>query len=228
MESLLHKILLSTPVNLFDSFMEECQKWYDQPAHTFTEMRTRDNKKIRGDIFEDFTVLYLRHARGYKNVWRLQDVPKEVMEQLGLQRQDMGIDIVAQTETGFSAVQCKYKKHRSIKRNILTWKQLSTFYALCMRTGPWEKYIVVTNCDYARHMGKKSKKDLSICMKTLRKITKEQWTKMCQLEGSTTAANSTIGAGSGPAPAATAKPMTIEELRAARLARFTQVKTTNN
>ena len=227
MESLLHKILLSTPVNLFDAFMTECQKWYDQPAHTFTEMRTRDNKKIRGDIFEDFTVLYLRYARGYKNVWRLQDVPVDIMTKLGLQRQDMGIDIVAETETGFSAVQCKYKKHRSIKRNILTWKQLSTFYALCMRTGPWEKYIVVTNCDYARHMGKKSKKDLSICMKTLRKITKEQWTKMCQLEGATVAAT-----GAGQEAPTTSKavtnPTTIDELRAARLARFTQVKPTNN
>jgi hypothetical protein len=74
-------------------------------------------------------------------------------------------------------------------------------------------------------MGKKSKKDLSICMKTLRKITKEQWTNMCQLEGATV----TTAAPVTTTKAVTAtNPTTIDELRAARLARFTQVKPTNN
>ena len=56
LQKLLHTILLRSPTNLFDEFINECTKWYSQPAHTFTEMRTRDNKKIRGDIFEDFCV----------------------------------------------------------------------------------------------------------------------------------------------------------------------------
>ena len=37
--------------------------WYSQPAHTLQEMRSRDNKKIRGDIFEDFCVLYLKEVK---------------------------------------------------------------------------------------------------------------------------------------------------------------------
>jgi hypothetical protein len=32
-------------------------------------------------------------------------------------------------------------------------------------------------------MGKKTPKDISICLKTFQNITKEQWTAMCQLEG---------------------------------------------
>jgi hypothetical protein len=32
-------------------------------------------------------------------------------------------------------------------------------------------------------MGNKTPKDISICLKTLQNITKEQWTSMCQLEG---------------------------------------------
>ncbi len=217
LKNVLHQILLSAPNNLFDAFMIECQKWYDQPAHTFTEMRTRDNKKIRGDIFEDFTVLYLKHVYSYKNVWRLEDVPTEVLTKLSMKRQDMGIDIVAQTsDDKFVAIQCKYKKHRSIKKNIVTWKSLSTFYALCMRTGPWEKYVVVTNCEYVRHQGKKTSKDLSICIKKLRNITKEQWTLMCELKGNTLQEES--------------KKLTPEELRALRLARFesTQTNTTTS
>ena len=206
----LHVILLrGSEENLFDQFLVECQKFYDQPAHTFTEMRVRDNKKIRGDMFEDFSVLYLKHVKGYENAWRLEDVPDDILGGLSLKRQDMGIDIICESKGKYTAVQCKYKKHTSVKKNIVSWKQLSTFYALCMRTGPWEKYIVMTNCEYVRHMGKKTSKDLSICLRTFRKITKEQWAQMCELKGEKVAEEPV-------------KKLTAEELRAARLARFTQ------
>lgn len=209
MESLLHTVLLRSPLCLFDEFMTECQKWYEQPAHTFTEMRTRDNKKIRGDIFEEFCVLYLRHVRGYSQVWRLEDVPNEVLGGLGLKRPDMGIDILCERDGRYTAVQCKYKKRTGYKSKMMvTWKQLSTFYALVLRTGPWDKYIVMTNCDFVRHMGRKTPKDLSLCLGTFRSMTKEQWTRMCGLEGHTVA------------EVATASPPTLDALRAARLARF--------
>ena len=98
----------------------------------------------------------------------------------------MGIDLVIEDKNGFfSAVQCKYKKHLSYKKNVVSWKTLSTFYSLCMRSGPWNKYIVITNCDYVRHVGKKTSKDMSLCIGSFRKITKEEWTKMCQISGET-------------------------------------------
>jgi len=213
MESLLHTVLLRSPINLFDEFTKECQKWYEQPAHTFTEMRTRDNKKIRGDVFEDFCVLYLRHVRGYSQVWRLADVPEDILTTLGMKRPDMGIDILCERGGKYSAVQCKYKKHTGYKsKTIVSWKQLSTFYALCMRTGPWESYIVMTNCDYVRHMGAKTPKDISICLRRFQSTTKEQWTRMCQLEGHRVSEETKKSKVLSPA-----------DLRAARLARFTVV-----
>lgn len=205
-EKVLYAILLKSPTNLWDAFEEECRKFYDQPAHSLTEMRTRDNKKVRGDIFEEFCVLYLKHVRGFDEVWRLQDVPDEILAKLGMKRVDMGIDIVARKGDNFSAVQCKYKKHTSAKINMVTWKALATFYGLCLRTGPWNKYIVMTNCSYVRHQGAKTAKDLSICMGTLRNTTKEQWMQMCNLEANTV---------SSDAPA-----KTIDEIRAARLSFF--------
>ncbi len=214
MDGLLHTIFLRgvpTGSTLFDEFVKECQKWYEQPAHSFTEMRVRNNKKIRGDIFEEFSVLYLRHVMGYSQVWRLEDVPDDVLGGLGLKRPDMGIDILCEKNGKYSAVQCKYKKHLGYKsKTIVTWKQLSTFYALVLRTGPWEKYIVMTNCDYVRHMGKKTPKDLSICLRRFQRITTGEWTAICGLTGHTVA----------EAPTVTRNP-TAEELRAIRLARFT-------
>jgi hypothetical protein len=183
LNELLHTIFLKSPENLFDDFILECQKFYEEPAHTFTEMRIRDNKKIRGDIFEDFCVLYLKYVKKYDNAWRLEDVPEQILEKLSLKRKDMGIDLIVENKGNYSAVQCKYKKQLGYKKTSITWKALSTFYALCMRSGPWDKYIVMTNCDYARHVGKKTEKDLSICIGTFRKISNDDWIKMCQVKG---------------------------------------------
>lgn len=184
LQNLLHQIFLKSPNNLFDEFIKECQKIYETPAHNFAEMRRRDNKKIRGDVFEDFCVLYLKNNNKYQNVWLLKDVPLEILEKLHMKRRDMGIDIVIETiDNKYIAVQCKYKKETSFRKNILSWKSLSTFYALCLRTGPWEKYIVMTNCIYTRHQGIKTEKDVSICLKTFQNITKDEWLKMCSVYG---------------------------------------------
>ena len=202
-QALLHELFLKGPANCFDAFIQECQTWYEKPAHNFVELRTRENKKIRGDIFEVFCVLYLKEIKGYDEAWRLEDVPEEILVELKMKRKDMGIDLIAKKGTAYSAVQCKYKKPTGRKTSI-TWKALSTFYALCMRTGPWEKYIVMTNCHYTRHVGAKTEKDLSICLQSFQGITKEQWISLCGTEG-----NVLTGA-----------PLKPEELRAARLKYF--------
>jgi hypothetical protein len=178
----LHTVFLRSPQNLFDEFIQECQRWYSQPAHTLQEMRTRDNKKVRGDIFEDFCVLYLKEVKGYQDVWLLEDIPEDILNQLSLKRRDMGIDIIVRHNGEWYAVQCKYKTPTG-KKSYITWSALSTFYAMCLRTGPWAKYIVMTNCDYTRHQGDKGPKDLSICLGTFRATSSDQWLKMCDVQG---------------------------------------------
>lgn len=182
LQKLLYKIFLKSPNNLFDNFILECQLFYDNPAHNILELKQRKNTKIKGDIFEEFCVLYLLNIKKYKNAWLLKDVPENILNELHLQRQDMGIDIIVNHNDEFYAVQCKYKKATKTK-NILSWQQLSTFYALCLKTGPYNKYIIMTNCDYTRHQGEKTNKDLSICLKTFQNMTKDEWLTMCKIEG---------------------------------------------
>jgi hypothetical protein len=202
LQSLLHELFLKGPANCFDAFITECQKWYETPAHSLVEIRARNNTKLRGDIFEVFCVLYLQQS--YDDVWRLEDVPDEILTNLKMKRKDMGIDLVARKGQLYSAVQCKYKKPTG-RKSCITWKALSTFYALCLRTGPWDKYIVMTNCDYTRRVGEKTEKDVSICLKTFQGITKEKWIAMCGVEGHVMAE---------------AAPLSQDELRAARLKYF--------
>jgi hypothetical protein len=205
LQKILHQVFLRSPPNLFDEFMVECQAWYARPAHSLTEMRSRDNKKIRGDIYEEFCVLYLKHVKGYQTVWRLEDVPDTVLETLKMKRRDMGIDLIVQHDGSYKAVQCKYKQ-RGLRKCSVTWSALSTFYALCLRSGPWSSYIVMTTADYCSHQGEKTEKDLSFCIGSMRAITKEQWIQMCGSTGLSIESESKI--------------LSIEGLRAARLARF--------
>ena len=132
----------------------------------------------------------------------------------------MGIDIVVKSGDEYYAVQCKYKKRGNKTANVLSWTALSTFYAMCLRTGPWAKYIVMTNCDYTRHQGGKTNKDLSICLKTFQNLQKEEWTKLCNLAGSTLVnfpkeVNSVNLLASKPS-----SELTKEDLRALRLAYY--------
>jgi predicted helicase len=212
LQKLLHTVFLKSPENYFDEFIKECQMWYSKPAHTFTEMRTRDNKKIRGDIFEDFCVLYLKHIKGYETVWLLEDVPDDILQKLSLKRRDMGIDIIVSAADGYYAVQCKYKTP-TIRKTFISWTALSTFYAMCLRTGPWAKYIIMTNCYSTRHQGPKTEKDLSICIGTFRGITAENWIKMCNITGTALEENVLIQSNEKREPSK-------QELRELRLAYY--------
>ena len=207
--------------NLFDCFVQKCIDYHDKPAHSITELR-QNNTKAKGDLFESFCVEYLKHCYKIKfvNVWLLKDVPLEVLNYLGLKRQDkdqvskvqdlgcgsliptfhptpkvqdLGIDIIAVDPYGaYYAIQAKFRKPPKYKTKYgLTWKELSTFYALVNRTGPYIKHIVMTNSHYVRHVGQKTDKDVSICLGTFRNITKFQWLEMAGIAGQTLGGNAT-------------------------------------
>ena len=170
--------------NIFDSFLSECQNYYDRPVSTISELKQRKSTKLKGDIFENFCKIYFQKVMNYTDVWLLKEVPIKILQQLSLKRQDFGIDIIARHNGQYYAIQCKYKKRNPYKKySVVGWKELSTFFSLCYRTGPWVKYIVITNCDYTRHMGKKTHMDKSICLKTLRNISFDQWLVMINNHG---------------------------------------------
>ena len=188
METTIEKIIQKSVIksyetneNVFDLILKDLESWYDRPAHDLIELRLKESKKVKGDHFELLCQLYLIHnsKMNLKNVWLLHEVPDEILKHLALKRKDYGIDIVCQTQKDtFFAVQAKYRKIGRKSKNIVTWKMLSTFYALCLKTGPWEKYIVMTNADYITHMGKKTQRDQSICIGTWKSTTKETWLQM--------------------------------------------------
>jgi predicted helicase len=175
--------------------------------------------KEKGDHFEELCVAYLLHPRGggragIVQAWTLSDLPEPVRAALGLPKRDYGIDIVALDARGkFHAVQAKFKGRSGFRpsryRRALqvTWKELSTFYALARR-GPYDTHWVITTADSVSRAGGVCEQDRSVCYRGLKAMPQEFWNDLAQMHGNRL---------TDEAPAAAPTP---EEVRAIRLARF--------
>jgi len=119
---------MSQHAHAADKVLRKCNSWetfVDAAASTKTT-------KAQGDLFERLNQLYLQTHTEYrtklKNVWLLDEVPKNVKKRLGLPDQDEGIDLVAETREGEHwAIQCKY---RSDQTRALNTRDLSKFSSL--------------------------------------------------------------------------------------------------
>lgn len=109
-----------------------------------------------GHLWEDFCKMYLRESMGIRSL-RPNECDTVLLSKLSLNRKDNGIDLIGIDTMGkYFAIQCKF---RSNMKNI-QWKELATFDALCARTGPWEKCIVMTTAKNIYRPGRKLEKDL--------------------------------------------------------------------
>ena len=173
------KLLKFQGSEICDKLMESFEAIYDGPVHSIAELRASLSRKSRGDIFEHFALRYFKVCLGYKS-WLLEDVPDELLRKLKLKRRDMGIDLIAVDDLGRAyAIQAKFRKRSKRRKTFgVSWRQLSTFYALASRSGPYHKHVVFTNADYVRHAGNRTPEDKSICIGTLRGISKGSW---CEL-----------------------------------------------
>jgi hypothetical protein len=122
----------------------------------------------------------------------LKELPIDIRERLDLKKFDMGIDLIAQKGKDFFAVQCKYKSPLSkgavpgtikLRREKVNWNELCTFLVLCERSGPYKKHITMTNGIGIRRVGRKSPKDVSVCLKSFQNIPLETWYSIVGYEG---------------------------------------------
>ena len=131
-------------------------------------------KQLKGSLFESWCLLYLKHIKKYNNVWLLKDIPDDVLSKLSLKRNDQGIDLVCEHNGKFICVQSKF---RESKNKSVNWKQLSTFYALCMKT-KMDAMLIMTNCSYIKRVGVKYDNETSICLKSFLSLTRKELEEM--------------------------------------------------
>lgn len=182
--------------NVFSALDEIFNSYFNRSCNNMLELRKR-NEKNKGLIWEVFCKLYLKF-KGY-DAWLLAECPDDILSQLGMNRHDVGIDIIAKVTKGknkvdvWFAVQCKYRSPKidcnGRKVHRVGWREISTFISICTRTGKlyefndkkrtevraWTSHIIMTNADSVSWKGKKTKKDRTIAKKSFEKLTNIDW-----------------------------------------------------
>lgn len=100
----------------------------------FKSSQNQLSSKSKGDNFEKLTYAYFKlepKYQFYDEVWLYANVPTLVLEELGLPKQDIGIDLIAKNGNEYHAIQCKY--HEDNKRSV-TFREVSTFISLLEST----------------------------------------------------------------------------------------------
>ena len=126
----------------------------------FKENLVPFNKTDQGRIFEDLTLLYLKTEPSFKTkinkVWHHSDIPQEIIDELGLQRPEIGVDLLAKVKDGsYWAIQCKY--HQDQNRNV-SYKELSTFFSITERFKTYSKLSHRLVCTSSNQISKKIEK----------------------------------------------------------------------
>lgn len=159
--------------NIFKSFVVELNDFYKP-----TSIKTKNEyTKSVGDAWEDFSCLFLSKIMGWE-VFKLKECNDDILKRLRLKKRDVGIDLVAVYKGEYIAVQCKYRKNFQ----KLSWRDISTFDALCSRTGPWYKQVVITTSSWLQREGQWTEKDLFIGKKKFESLTKFDWLKLLNLD----------------------------------------------
>lgn len=129
--------------------------------------------KNSGMVFEQVCKRLLEQ-KGY-SVYPLKSYPK--LYECGLKKQDLGIDLIAVNDKQNIAVQCKFRKN---PRRI-SWKEFSTFDALCARTGPWDKKLIITTASGVRIEGARLESDHIWDRSTFYKMKRHEWEQLADM-----------------------------------------------
>ncbi len=111
-------------------------------------------------LSEELTRLYLLNEPTFKtkikNLWHHSDVPQGVEDLLGLQKPEVGVDLIAEVRDGsYWAIQCKY--HSDRKRNV-TDRELATFFQVTNRQKTLSKLSHRLVCTSANGVSKRVEK----------------------------------------------------------------------
>ena len=126
----------------------------------------RRNNKIKGDVFELLTTLYLASdpifASKLSNIWHHSNVPYQIFDELDLKKPEIGVDLIAESNDGnFWAIQCKY--HDDVKKNV-SYEEVSTFFSITEREKTYRnlnhRIISSTALDISKNISKVHKEKL--------------------------------------------------------------------
>lgn len=110
----------------------------------------------KGRAFEELTRLHLLSDPTFitklDEVWHHSEVPQAIVDELGLQKPEIGVDLIAKVKDGtYWAIQCKF--HQDPTKNV-TYEELSTFFSITEREQTYPKLshrLVCTSANGISH-----------------------------------------------------------------------------
>ena len=138
---------------VYDEFIAELESFYGRSVNCMREMRHRDDRKKKGDLWELFCKEWLIASERYQEVWLLREVPDDIVERLHLKRpsvslkgevvrQDNGIDIVAEVKNP--------RTKSELARRI---DSLIDRVSILLEEGPTRKFVAI-QCKYRENATK--------------------------------------------------------------------------
>lgn len=213
---------------IFDEIIKDVEMYANQPVTGMLQLRSKNANGMKGNLWEEFCLIYLMQTRKCPQVWKLSDIPVDISKELKLPRsQDNGIDLVGYIPNkGYVAIQCKYRSpysksvaYRNGSRIFtlpkVTWNSISTFVGLCAQTGPWYQHWIVTNCTgMVSRKVPRTEKDRSICLKSFQNTSREDWISIMKSFSGYSYEEKCASQNDD------SKQLSLDELRLARLKRF--------
>mgnify|MGYP006079368365 CR=1 FL=1 len=145
---------------------------------TTTVLEVKHRRLRTGRAWEEFCREVLK-LRGYEEVYLLEECPDALLTEVHLKRRDMGIDILARKsdEVAWTAVQCKFRA-----RGCITWSQVATFAALCARSGPFARHVVMTNATHVKREGRRLPTDVTMGKGTFYSLKTHEWLHLAGID----------------------------------------------
>ena len=121
---------------MFHDIIQNANSWKE-----FSSELSLLGEKDKGTAFEELSRLYFLTEPTFRTkiqkIWHHSDVPQDVVDELGLQKPEIGVDLIAQVNDGtYWAIQCKW--HQDQTRNV-SYKELSTFFSITERQNTYSK-----------------------------------------------------------------------------------------
>ena len=114
----------------------------------------------KGQAFEELTRLHLINdpifSSKIEHIWHHSKVPQNIVDELGLQRPEIGVDLIAHVKGGtFWAIQCKFHQDRT--KNV-SYDELKTFFSITERDKTYSKLSHRLVCTSANGISNKVNK----------------------------------------------------------------------
>lgn len=97
----------------------------------FYKFSSKLEKKEKGDLFEYLTYYLFKLSpilnHKLKDIWLYKDIPNNIKIKLKLPNKDKGIDLLADIDDEYYAIQCKFRQDYT---KIINWNEVATFFGL--------------------------------------------------------------------------------------------------